>query len=182
MENLHPVVAILWHPADSSLLLHHFLIEMIQSEQEWVALNNKQAGLGDGLPSSTCISPSSCCLQHPLLSQQGAAEGQRAGQAVLQGNALPLKSPSSLEGSDTASEVQIKATAPKETTVGEKGAFKGCWARGQRESIFYPFLLPIALDSPCPGHEVSEGNVCCPWSQQSRRARDVSQGQGHVRS
>lgn len=154
---------------------------MIQSEQEWVYLNNKQAGLGAALQSSTFSSSSSCCLQHPLLSQQDAA-GRRAGQAVLQGNALPLKSPSSLEASDTVSEVQIKAAASKETTVGEKGAFKGRWARGQRESIFYHFLLPVALGSPCPRHAVSEGNVCCHWSQQSRRARDATQGQGHVRS
>lgn len=49
---------------------------------------------------------------------------------MLQGNAS-LKSPSSLEAL-IVSEVQIKAEASKDTTVGEKGAFKGRWARGQR--------------------------------------------------
>lgn len=63
---------------------------------------------------------------------------------------------------------------------GEKGAFKGRWARGQRESVFSHFLLPISLGSPCPRHAVSEGSVCSCWSQQSRR--DVPQGQGLVRS
>lgn len=113
MQNLHPVVAVLWHPSDSSPLSHYFLIEMIQSEQDWVYLNDKQAGLGAALQSPTFISPGSCC-------QQDAA-GLRAGQGMLQGNALPLRSPSSLEGSDPASQVQIKAAASKETTVGEKG-------------------------------------------------------------
>lgn len=153
---------------------------MIQSEQECVYLNNKQAGLGAAVQSSTFISPIELLPAASIAQPAGCCRTEsRSGRAA--GQCSPLKSPSSLEGSDTAFEMQIKTAASKETTLREKGAFKGRWARGQRESIFYHFLLPILLGSPCPGHAVSEGNVCCHWSCQSRRARDATQGQRHMR-
>jgi len=124
------------------------------------------------------------------IASRDAVAGRGAGWVVLQDpkpEALRPSSPGKCKGSDTASAVQIKATTSKETTAEDKGAFKGSWARGQREFIFYRFILKgriflaISLGSPCLRHEASQGSFCRGQSERIRRARDVSQGQENVR-